>query len=253
MCGGGFVGFPKEWPEVWNSGVCKKWAVSQAGQFRALRVFTWTSQLISTLEPSGKVFLFWATAAFVYTGHGLTALLMLLISHKQLNWIHLTHTVILKGRLYFYLDFTYKFMWNTMGDVGSIMAVPHVVYWLVGSYCPKHAPYAIQFHSQCNPKKWMLLTFCVVWMVMKMMMMLTTFAKVKIPYISTWTQNEDILYPHSLYTCMIMHACANITHTQTHTHTHTPLPHHYYIFLPRLSSRVHEYGEIANKVIPIYT
>lgn len=72
-----------------------------------------------------------------------------------------------------------------MGDVGSIMAVPHIVYWLVGSYCPKHAPYAIQFHSQCNPKKWMLLTFCVVWMVMKMMMTLTTFAKVKIPYIST--------------------------------------------------------------------
>lgn len=178
---------------------------------------------------------------------------MLLISHKQLNWIHLTHTVILKGRLYFYLDFTYKFMWNTMGNVGSIMAIPHIVYWLIGRYCPKHAPYSIQFHSQCNPKKWMLLTFCVVWMVMKMIMMMTTFAKVKLPYICTWTQNEDILYPHSLYT--YIHACM-CKHTHKHTHTTQTiqhLPHHYYIFLSRLSSQVHGYGEITNKVIPIYT
>ena len=116
-------------------------------------------------------------------------------------------------------------MWNTMGNVGSVMAIPHIVYWLIGRYCPKHAPYSIQFHSQCNPKKRMLLTFCVVWMVMKMIMMMTTFAKVKLPYIRTWTQNEDILYPHSLYTCIYMHACANIhTNIHTHTNTHTPPP-----------------------------
>lgn len=50
--------------------------------------------------------------------------------------------------------------------IRSVMVVTTYFVLLMARYCPKHAIYAILFNPQSNPKKWMLLSLCVVWMIM---------------------------------------------------------------------------------------